>query len=148
MNDEYCCLCRRSKSSSRSPHPAAGRRAENNVGSGTASGESRSRRDKKDRGIAADSRVISRHSSSADIRKSSPSYSDSRRSKKSARPASPPRQRSPSASPDWVSTKHKRSKAVSSPIVLLKPHKRNGHRRRDHSRSKERRVHSAADRRR
>lgn len=137
---------KRSKSSSHSPRPSAAvRRSENNNPSSTAAGDNRSRHD-KDRG--ADGRKIPRHASSSDVRKSSPSLSDVRRSKKTVRAASPSRQRSLSGSPEWTSGKHKKSKLISSPIVVSKSHKHNGHRRHGHSRSKERHVHSGADRRR
>ena len=141
VNEKCWLSCRRSKSSSRSPRSVAARRVENN----TVTGDGRSRHD-KDRG--ADSRVLSRHSSSADIKKSSPSANDARRSKKAVRAALPSRQRSLSASPESTSSKHKRPRLVSSPVVSSKSHKHNGHRRHGHSRSKERRVHSGADRRR
>jgi len=141
----FCCFCRRSKSSSGSPRPAAVRRAENNVSSSSVVAVGRSRHDKE---RSADSRHLSRHTSASDIvRKSSPLSGD-HRSKKASRVVSPPppRHRSPSASPEWTSSKHKRSKLASSPVVASKSHKHNGQRRRRHSRSKERQVHSAADR--
>ena len=116
------------------------RRPENNS---STTADSRSRHD-KDRGT--DSRVLARHTSSSDIRKSSPSSNDIRRSKKPARAPSPSRHQSPSASPEWTASKRKRSKLVSSPVVVSKSHKRNGHRRHRHSRSKERRVHTVDDR--
>ena len=136
-------FCRRSKSSSHSPRPPVARRNENS--SSTVIGDSRSRHD-KDRG--ADARILARHASAADIRKYSPSSSDTRRSKKAVRATSPFRQRSSSVSPEFSSTKHKRSKLVSPPVVLSKSHKHNGRRRHGQSRSKERHVHSGADRRR
>jgi len=142
----FCCFCRRSKSSSGSPRPAAVRRAENNVSSSSVVAVGRSRHDKE---RSADSRHLSRHTSASDIvRKSSPLSGEVRRSKKASRVVSPPppRHRSPSASPEWTSSKHKRSKLASSPVVASKSHKHNGQRRRRHSRSKERQVHSAADR--
>jgi len=144
----FCFFCRRPKSASQSPRPsAAARRTENSNVSSSAAGEVRSRHDKE---RPAESRKLPRHASSSDIRKSSPSYSDVHRSKKSARAASPSRQRSLSGSPEFVSSKHKRSKLVLSPVVVVasKSHKRNGHRRHGHSRSKERHVHSGDDRRR
>lgn len=142
----FSLLCRRSKSSSHSPRPStAVRRTENNNPSSTAVSDNRSRHD-KDRG--ADGRKMPRHASSSDVRKSSPSSSDVRRSKKAVRATSPSRQRSLSDSPELTSSKHKKSKLISLPVVVSKSHKHNGHRRHGHSRSKERRVHSGADRRR
>lgn len=138
---------KRSKSASHSPQPlVAARRTESAKSSSTAAGESRSRHDKE---RAADGRKLPRHASSSDVRKASPpSSSDVHRSKKPVRTTSPSKQRSPSGSPDWTAGKHKRSKLVSSPVVVSKSHKHNGHHRHGHSRSKERRVHSTADRRR